>query len=128
MSLNRKYILAGLIILITSCAPKRERVVFQITNNCSNGIVSQYVVRSTNDTIHINFLAPLQTYIISDLHLAANQNPNWYFDYPVYINYITNYSTGNAIYFNPNESGYWQFEDVGGDENFYTLNIVDTCF
>ena len=127
MSFNRKYILIGFIVFIASCAPKRERVVFQITNNCTNGIVSQYAVLKTNDTIPINFLAPYQTYIISDTYLPGSQKPNWFFDFPIYINYITNYSTGNPILFNPNEASYWTLNDAG-EENFYTLALVDTCF
>lgn len=123
MTVNRIYILL-VFILLFSCT-KKERVIFQIPNNSSASIFVEYFVIETNDTTNVEILMN-NAHIISDVLLAEGKTTNWYSDYPVHINLITNLA-GDTINFDPNEAANWQFY-AQSSVNYYNLSIGNSSF
>lgn len=109
---------------MSGCSPKQINVRYKIENASSSNIFVQYVNIAYDDTSTIQ-INPTESEIIWEI-LKAGVDPDWYYDYRVSINYITN-SLGDSITFNPNIPYYWQIESADSYTN-YNLKILDSSF
>lgn len=123
--MRRIYILPALFVFIASCAPTKQDVTFQIVNSSSTNIFVEYVVTENNDTSAMQII-PTESLIIWEVILAEHYTTNWYKDYGISINYITN-QAGDTININPNVASYWNYA-VGSPHHYYSLSILNSSF
>lgn len=124
---KRKFILATLFAIITSCAEKKY-VSFTVLNKSATILSIQYVIITNNDTINAQIDPngyPNSSYLISNEELTG-ASTNWYYDYDISIKSITNLA-GDSVNFNPDIASNWYLEVAGTHYNYF-LKIYDSSF
>ena len=114
-----------LMVFANSCTSTMQDVSFTIKNTGSSNIFVEYIAIQNNDTINVQIL-PSESQIIWEETLAERQKTNWYYDYKISINTITN-QVGDTINFNPNIASNWVLW-ISSPHNNYNLYIEDSSF
>lgn len=121
----RTIIFISLIVFLGSCSPQESHVKFKVYNLSTSDIFVQYFEQQTIDTFTLQ-IPTSQTAIVWDaLHVGGGNETNWYYDYEIQINCITN-ALGDSTIFNPNIASNWII--ANNEETEYRLNIGDNSF
>lgn len=112
-----------ILVIIFGCSPVKQKVTFAVANASSSTIFVQYV--ENIDTVNVTILNN-GGHLVSDFFLEDGQSTNWYNDYSIHFNSITNLS-GDTVNFNPNEANNWTFYSQSS-VNYYNLFIGDSSF
>jgi hypothetical protein len=119
MGFAKLTIIGGLLMMVACAKPTEDRD-FEIENNCSTDVQVEFYSFDTGDTSIVQ-VSPGQFQSIWTLP-SASVTHNWYYDYGISINYITN-ANGDTAQFNANEAIRWHDIDKG-----YALWIHDELF
>lgn len=124
---NKRHICWALFVIITSCGfPTRHNASFIVSNSSvTNAIFVQYFFIETYDTAIVK-INPTESSTIWELTNLIGIESNWYHDYAIHINSITN-EVGDSINFNPNIANNWNLS-VASPSYHYFIEIKDTSF
>jgi hypothetical protein len=114
-------------VILLSCKPSPEagRVDFSIKNECFNDIHVAFVNIETADSDYVTIIRH-ETFTIYDFVLSPYKHTNWFTDYDVHINNITNFA-GDTINFDPNYPTNWTMSENELFAN-YQLQLNESDF
>lgn len=115
--------IVAMVMVVAGCSPSKEKVTFAVANSSSSTIFVEYVVDS--DTTNVSIVNN-GGHVISEFFLDDGQSTNWYNDYSIHFNNITN-ELGDTVIFNPNEASNWSLNSQSS-VNYYNLFIADSSF
>jgi len=117
-------IVLGLVLLSIGCTPTTKNdVLFRLENYNSTTINIEYVFTENDDTI-TSSIDYGESLVLLEKDLEGLTN--WYNDYKIHINFITN-QANDTINFNPNISSYW-FYTTAHPHFYYYLQIDEPSF